>query len=153
MKFIHTSLYHSPERCFKTQFFCALLVRVDSGSWWWTGRPGVLRFMGSQRVGHNWATEPNWVRDMLRHLTKGSLRTCWAVCRVDGPKWRRLRTCWTVCRVYGPRWRSLRICWAVCRMDSPRWRKRHDPYLRASHSNKRKQLAAMTNLRFKTQKQ
>ena len=27
------------------------------GSWWWTGRPGVLRFMGSQRVGHDWATE------------------------------------------------------------------------------------------------
>ena len=30
-------------------------VWVNSGSWWWTGRPGVLRFMGSQRVGHNWA--------------------------------------------------------------------------------------------------
>ena len=28
-------------------------VWVDSGSWWWTGRPGVLRFMGSQRVGHD----------------------------------------------------------------------------------------------------
>ena len=35
-------------------------VRVNSGSWWWTGRPGVLRFMGSQRAGHDWATEPNW---------------------------------------------------------------------------------------------
>ena len=35
-------------------------VWVDSGSWWWTGRPGVLQFMGSQRVGHNWATELNW---------------------------------------------------------------------------------------------
>ena len=35
-------------------------VWVDSGSWWWTGRPGVLRFMGSQRVGHNWVTELNW---------------------------------------------------------------------------------------------
>ena len=35
-------------------------VWVDSGSWWWTGRPGMLRFMGSQRVGHNWATELNW---------------------------------------------------------------------------------------------
>ena len=33
---------------------------VNSGSWWWTGRPGVLRFMGSQRVGHDWATELNW---------------------------------------------------------------------------------------------
>ena len=35
-------------------------VWVNSGSWWWTGRPGVLRFMGLQRVGHDWATELNW---------------------------------------------------------------------------------------------
>ena len=35
-------------------------VWVNSRSLWWTGRPGVLRFMGSQRVGHNWATELNW---------------------------------------------------------------------------------------------
>ena len=35
-------------------------VWVNSGSWWWTGRPGVLWFMGSQRVGHNRATELNW---------------------------------------------------------------------------------------------
>ena len=36
-------------------------VWVNSGSWWWTGRPGVLRFMGSQRVEHDWATELNWI--------------------------------------------------------------------------------------------
>ena len=36
-------------------------VWVNSGSWWWTGRPGVLQFMGSQRVGHNWGTELNWI--------------------------------------------------------------------------------------------
>ena len=36
-------------------------VWIDSGSWWWTGRPGVLRFMGSQRVGHDWVTELNWM--------------------------------------------------------------------------------------------
>ena len=35
-------------------------VWVNSGSWWWTGRPDVLQFMGSQRVGHDWATELNW---------------------------------------------------------------------------------------------
>ena len=35
-------------------------VWEDSGHWWWTGRPGVLRFMVSQRVGHDWATELNW---------------------------------------------------------------------------------------------
>ena len=33
---------------------------VNSGSWWWTGRPGVLRFMGLQRIGHDWVTELNW---------------------------------------------------------------------------------------------
>ena len=36
-------------------------VWVDSGSWWWTGRPGVLQFMGSLRVGHDWATGLNWM--------------------------------------------------------------------------------------------
>ena len=35
-------------------------VWVNSGSWWWTGRPGMLWFMGSQRVRHDWATELNW---------------------------------------------------------------------------------------------
>ena len=34
-------------------------VWVNAGSWWWTGRPGVLRFMGSQGVGHGWTTELN----------------------------------------------------------------------------------------------
>ena len=35
-------------------------VWVNSGSWWWTGSPGVLQFMGWQRVGHDWATERKW---------------------------------------------------------------------------------------------
>ena len=39
-------------------------VWVNSRSWWWTGRTGVLRFMGSQRVGHDWATELNWTEDL-----------------------------------------------------------------------------------------
>ena len=34
-------------------------VWVNSGSWWWTGRPGVLQSMGSQIVGHDWAPELN----------------------------------------------------------------------------------------------
>ena len=32
-------------------------VWVSFGSWWWTGKPGVLQSMGLQRVGHNWVTE------------------------------------------------------------------------------------------------
>ena len=35
-------------------------VWVNSRSWWWTGRPGVLWFMGLQRVGHDWVAELNW---------------------------------------------------------------------------------------------
>ena len=35
-------------------------VWVNSGSWWWTERPGELRFMGSQTVGHDWVTELYW---------------------------------------------------------------------------------------------
>ena len=35
-------------------------VWVNSWSWWWTGRPGVLWFMELQRVGHDWVTELNW---------------------------------------------------------------------------------------------
>ena len=37
-------------------------VWVNSGSWWWTGRPGVLQSMRLQRVGHDWATELNWIK-------------------------------------------------------------------------------------------
>ena len=38
-------------------------VWASSGSWWWTGRHDMLQSMGSQRVGHDWATELNWVCD------------------------------------------------------------------------------------------
>ena len=51
-------------------------VWVDSGSWWWTGRPGVLWFMGSQRVGHDWVTELNWMISDVEHPFKSSL-TIW----------------------------------------------------------------------------
>ena len=37
-----------------------------SRSWWWTGRPGVLQFMGSHRVRHNWVTELNWTESPVR---------------------------------------------------------------------------------------
>ena len=46
-------------------------VWVNAKSWWWTGGPGMLRFMGSQRVGHDWATELNWT-DTISFL-------CWCL--------------------------------------------------------------------------
>ena len=54
-----------------------LWVWVGSGSWWWTGKPGVLQSIGSQRVGHDWVTELNWSywpgpRDRMRKVGKGS---------------------------------------------------------------------------------
>ena len=36
-------------------------VWASSDWWWWKGKPGVLQFMGSQRAGHDWATELNWL--------------------------------------------------------------------------------------------
>ena len=44
-------------RCWMASLTQWTRVWVNSESWWWTGRPGVLRFMGSQTVGHDWATE------------------------------------------------------------------------------------------------
>ena len=44
-------------------------VWVNSGSWWWTSRPGVLQFMGSQRIGHDWTTKlTDWLTDWRENL-------------------------------------------------------------------------------------
>ena len=48
-------------------------VWVNSRNWWWTGRSGVLRFMGSQRVRHDWPTELNWLSAHLVGVGEG----CW----------------------------------------------------------------------------
>ena len=50
--------------------------------WWWTGRPGVLRFMGSQRVGHNWGTDLIWsdkhtINKELKYKTKNYVIVTW----------------------------------------------------------------------------
>ena len=48
-------------------------VWVDSRSWWPTGKPGVLWFTVSQRVGHDWVTELNWWLYMIPHAPKPTL--------------------------------------------------------------------------------
>ena len=89
-------------------------VWVDSRSWWWTGKPGVLQSMGSQRVRHDWATELNWTdafrlrsqvltRSFNPHKSLSSARTSFLSCRrpirfPDGHHWMSLRLChhtWT----------------------------------------------------------
>ena len=52
-------------------------VWVNSGCWWWTESPGVLQFMGSQRVGHDRVTELNWTEGNLRYFLSFVL-TNWA---------------------------------------------------------------------------
>ena len=42
-------------------------VWVNSMSWWWTGMPGVLQSMGSQRVRHDW-TELNWYSKVAKRV-------------------------------------------------------------------------------------
>ena len=50
------------------QSFCITHIAEDSGGWWWKGRPGMLRFMGLQRVGHGWVTELNWYHKGILEL-------------------------------------------------------------------------------------
>ena len=58
-------------------------VWVNSGSLWWTGRPGVLWFMGLQRVGHDWATELKYTENFLTwSIAHGSAESCWK-CRIS----------------------------------------------------------------------
>ena len=54
-------------------------VWVNSGSWWWTGRPGMLWFMGSQRVRQDWVTELNW-RDLSQNIRISCVCACVCLC-------------------------------------------------------------------------
>ena len=49
---------------------------VNSGSWWWTGRPGVLQFMVSQRVGQDWVTELDWTELRVIDFIFNSFKKC-----------------------------------------------------------------------------
>ena len=70
-------------------------VWVNSRSWWWTGKPGMLRFMGSQRVRHDWATELNWAEiGVARMWLRGNQYIRWPVT---------FRVAWTACQVSAQR--------------------------------------------------
>ena len=58
-------------------------VWVSSGSWWWTGKPGVLQSMGSQRLGHDWVTELNWYRKWNRKCSVCTWEKCICCCWVE----------------------------------------------------------------------
>ena len=68
-------------------------VWVNSGSWWWIGRPGVLWFTGSQRIGHNWVTElTDWI-DHIDSCCTWLLSQLWLT-RVN--KLNYIPTCWDI---------------------------------------------------------
>ena len=69
-------------------------VWVNSGSWWWTGRPGMLRFMG---VGQDWATELNWYvivkqwkqpKSLLMSIYKYSFHSYNGILWIQTKEWR-----------------------------------------------------------------
>ena len=65
-------------------------VWVNSGRWWWTRKPGMLQSMGSQRVGHDWATELNWGVKSNFKRPSGAWKSC-------GTRWKRKVQCfWRV---------------------------------------------------------
>ena len=59
-------------------------VWVSSGSWWWTGKPGMLQSMGSQRLGHGWMTELNWRENWQILETMPSTRLAKAIYLFQG---------------------------------------------------------------------
>ena len=59
-------------------------VWVNSGSWWWTERPGVLWVMGSQRVGNDWATELNWTFTTWVLAAQSQNSGLWYFCLIPG---------------------------------------------------------------------
>ena len=94
-------------------------IWVNSESWWWTGRPGVLWFMGLWRVGHDWATELNWTEAWR---IQESLKSRWR----DWP--------WTGGITHVPRsWGKDK--WSVHRkgFTSSKWRHRKDYFYQMKH--------------------
>ena len=61
-------------------------VWASSGSWWRTGRPGMLQPMGSQRVGHDWVTELNWTQVEAKDLWREKLRSQYSLAEI---RWHR----------------------------------------------------------------
>ena len=89
-------------------------VWVNSGSWWWTGRPGVQWFMGSQRVGHDWATELKWTEP--DHQNSESSRKISTLASLTMPKPLTVRTT-TNCGKFLERWEhqiTWRASWEIC---------------------------------------
>ena len=90
---IFISLINMCLGCFDTQWWQrirwldGITDSMDmSLSWWWTGKPGVLQSMGSQRVGHDWATKLNWSAVFcLGFILLGTLWVSWTWVAISFP--------------------------------------------------------------------
>ena len=109
-------------------------VWVSSGSWWWTGKPGVLQFMVLQRVRHDWATElPDWtdsqINKYLLKTTRSVVRWSWRNLRKQTYRKRKItwRRKWQPTPIFLPRefhgQRSLVGCslWGHKELDTTEW--------------------------------
>ena len=70
-------------------------VWVNSESWWWTARPGVLRFMGSQRFRHDCATELNWTDKEKKEHRITWINADWEYYKSKGSETVNFRTKWS----------------------------------------------------------
>ena len=104
-----------------------------SRSWWWTGRPGVLRFMGSQRVGHGWATELNWCSVIVQICFLKLWRLNTPVKSSINCKWQRGLTAITLLGQERPREREWVLRFPSCGRDTGR-KKCSDLYKENNHS-------------------
>ena len=86
-------------------------VWASSRSWWWTGKPDVLQFMGSQSVGHYWATELNWDTQEVASSLWPQSRWRWSFSKLSerscfSPKETARSTCsWSCC------WPHILVTW------------------------------------------
>ena len=77
-------------------------IWVNSGSWWWTGNPGMLQSMGLQRVRHDWATDLNWTEwfnslltiPVTPALAEWFLQLKWTINKVQWLKY------WLICHYF-----------------------------------------------------
>ena len=98
-------------------------VWVNSRSWWWTGRPGVLQSMGSQKVRHNWATE---LKPLNFHCVSLSSICYYTISWRDLKKyiWIRLTPCLKSCIVSSHTWNKIQspyfnLAWPLISPPSP----------------------------------
>ena len=94
-------------------------VWVGSGSWLWTGRPGMLRFIGSQRIGHKWAAELNWT-DPVCHAISFDVQerlTCCSplVAQSDTNEWLNWTDVGIINIWFLPNWNQTKtLHWSLC---------------------------------------